>query len=203
MLLASAGSPPKSSFSARNGSLSTEFKSMDNQILVQRQEAAWRWPLLLSLVVFVGSARPSPAQVIKSTVEFKSCVGVSTVMTEKNVCYVMNLATREQKVVVELCSGINVSGGTILLGGKASAMMCSTAEFPAGTDRKTAERVAEKRLREELENSRVQLALKRELNYSGPIKDVAPFTIKEDPAYEARLRRLLEDIEKAKRARPR
>jgi len=161
------------------------------------------WPLVFCLAAFGGTGRLCPAQVIKSTVEFKNCVGVSTVMTEKNVCYVMNLTTREQKVVVELCSGINVSGGTVVLGGKASAMMCSTVEFPAGTDRRTAEKLAEKRLREELENARVQSELKRELKYSGKIEDVAPFTIKEDPAYEARLRRLLEDIEKVKRATPR
>jgi hypothetical protein len=62
-------------------------------------------------------------------------------MSEKKVCYVMNLATREQRVVLELCSGINISGRTIIPRGKASAMMCSTAEFPARTDRKRAEKV--------------------------------------------------------------
>jgi hypothetical protein len=79
--------------------------------------------------------------------------------------------------------------------------MCSTLEFAAGTDRKTAERAAEKRLREELEKPRVQTARKSELKYDGPVKAVEPFMIKENPAYEARLRRLLGDIEKAKRSK--
>jgi hypothetical protein len=170
-------------------------------IMLHRRSATSSRGLVLALVVFAGLARQGPAQVIKSTVEFKSCVGVSTVMSEKNVCHIVNLATKEQKLVVELCSGINISGGTIVLGGKASVLMCSTVEFPAGTDRKTAERLAEKKLREELEKTPVQSSLKRELNYNGSIKAVDPFTIKEDPVYEARLRRLLEDIEKAKRPR--
>ena len=136
---------------------------------------------------------------IKTTVEFKSCVGVSTVVSEKNVCYVMDLSTKQQKVVVELCSGVNISGGTIVLGGKASAMMCSTFEFPVWTDRVTAKKMAKEALLADLKTETVQSSLKRELEYTGSIKGVEQFLLKQDPAYEERLRRLLEDIEQAKR----
>jgi hypothetical protein len=166
-----------------------------------RAEMSWGWFLVLCLTGVGGLVQAAQAQVIKSTVEFETCVGASTILSDKNVCYVRNLETRDQKVVVKLCTGININEGTIVLGGKWSSMLCSTVEFPIGTDRKTAETLVQERLREALiRNSEVQSALKRELNYSGPIRDVAPFTIKEDPAYEGRLRRLLEDIEKAKRA---
>src|SRR4051794_7992148 len=61
--------------------------------------------------------------------EWKSCVNMSTLFSTKQGCYVIDTKTHDQKIVVEIGVGINVSAGTVLIGGGASTMLVVTVEY--------------------------------------------------------------------------
>lgn len=127
--------------------------------------------------------------------EWKTCAGTSTIKTDKNVCYVVDLKTGDKKMVIELCAGVNLSAGTIIFGGRTSTMLCSTVEVPVGENKEATIKQAEKALREKLQEPAVQKALQEKLGKTEKIKAIGPINIKEDPTCVKLL------VEAAKKAR--
>jgi hypothetical protein len=129
-------------------------------------------------------------------------MSVSTVVSSKNACYVVSLQTLEKKYQIQLCAGVNVNGGTIVLGGGASTLMCATVDVPAGGDKKAAKRQAEQALKEKLNDPKTQESLKAALGYSGPIRGVGAVKLTEDADKADELKKLLKELDRVKRLRP-
>lgn len=155
--------------------------------------------LCLAGLILVAPVSRCDAAETTGTTEFKTCVGASTIMSEKNVCYVIDLQTKGNKWVIELCAGVNFSGGTVILGGKASSMLCSTVEVRGAANREEAVRKAEEHLKKQLQEAGVQAALLKELGTKGPVKSVGPVTVKQDPQVGPKLK---DEAAKAQKKHP-
>jgi hypothetical protein len=94
---------------------------------------------------------PARADEPRVTVTWKTCAGASTLVTDDQACFVVDLRTGRKSVVFDLCAGVNVSGGTLLFGGRASSLFCATVEVPVGASPTETRKAAEQTLRGELE----------------------------------------------------
>jgi hypothetical protein len=158
------------------------------------------------LRVFVGVVLLAASQTVRAgeptaEVEWRSCGQVSTFASTKSACYVVSLQNLETKFQFQLCAGVNISGGTIILGGGASTMMCATVDVPAGADKAQARRLAEKALKEKLNDPKTQAKLKEALGYNGRISGVGSLNLTDDAAKAAEIHKLLDEIDRVNRLR--
>lgn len=136
---------------------------------------------LIVILVLATSPVTAPEIVVETKTEIKTCAGASTILSTKDACYVVDLKTKESKWTIELCAGLNLSAGNIILGAKASVLMCSTLTITGAKDRAEALRAAEDAFKKELAKASTQSDVLKELGQPGPVKAIGPVNLKEDP----------------------
>lgn len=151
---------------------------------------------LLCVAALAVAACTSPAEPKKSgtvtKVEFMTCATAGTILSEKGVCYVVDVQTLESKLVVQLCAGVNVTAGNVVLSGGTKAFLCSTVEFPLGTKKEDAIREAESLLAASLKTDRQLMKdLEKKLGLAEAPKAFATFRVREDAEMAKKLKKAL------------
>jgi hypothetical protein len=93
---------------------------------------------------------PAPAQGTDVSVTWETCAEGTTIVSEKEVCYVYDVARRDKAVVFKICAGVNLSGGNLIFGGSAKTVLCATVKVPVGSSMRATRDAAEQALRKEL-----------------------------------------------------
>jgi hypothetical protein len=139
-------------------------------------------PLSIATCALVLSTAPLFADniVTQGNIEWKTCAEVSTIISDKNVCYVVDTKTKDKKWIIDLCTGANIQGGTIVLGGKFSTMLCATIEIKGAKNKEEAIKEAEKWLAKNLKEKKTCADLAKKIAASKPPTKVAPFELRED-----------------------
>lgn len=94
--------------------------------------------LVLPLVCAVSCASAAAQE---ATAALKACVSFDTVVTKKEACYLLNVQTGQAHWEITFGSGINITAGSILLGGSASAMLVTTIKLDKNAAKTAAEAV--------------------------------------------------------------
>src|SRR5262245_26058182 len=105
-------------------------------------------------------------------VEWKSCGAATTILTDKNVCYIVDLDTGEKKTVIQICAGANLTSSILGFGGKASTMLCGTIEFGSRIEKQAAIKQAEQILKEKLKDPAFQREFLKKIKSDQKIKEV-------------------------------
>jgi hypothetical protein len=149
-------------------------------------------PLPLTALAFGIFAGTLSAQTVRSDgkILFKTCGGTSTLITDKNVCYVVDTESGDKKWVIDVCTGVNVSGGTIVLGGRVSTMLCATVEIAGAKSKQDAIKHAEKWLNEHLTDTKTCADLAKKIADGGSVNKAQPFKLREDKDTAEKLKEL-------------
>jgi hypothetical protein len=129
---------------------------------------------------------------IDGNVDLRFCMGLGTVMTDKDVCYVIDARKLKGYWEVKVCGGLNYSTPTVLvIGGKFSAMMCATVRVESARDRESAIRKAEELLRtsigRKISDRAFQKELQAHLGAPRPVGRVEPFRLNMNGSCPAQL----------------
>jgi hypothetical protein len=90
-------------------------------------------------------ARAQEIKPIETEVTFVTCVNNSTIVTEKEVCYIYDVAKKQKFLEITIAGGINVTAGALIFGGEAKAMVRATIRYKLDTAEKEAIKDAQKR----------------------------------------------------------
>lgn len=137
--------------------------------------------VFLWVVFFVAVTAVCPVSALaaetETSLQFKSCIAGSSLISDTSCCYVTDLRHRTTYWTVDICGGVNVTGGGFLFGGRANTLLCATVKVKA-SNKEEAQRKAKAALQKALDGPDVRNQAKgvlgRAPNRTGPIRLVQP-----------------------------
>ena len=153
------------------------------------------WKTQLAVVaVSMASAAPS-ASGADVKLEYKECLGASTIVGGTQVCNVLNIRQRERTLQVETCVGLDVSASGVVVGGRARVVVCATVSFPVNTNPDEAKRKAEEIVKQKLTDPEVQKVLREKMGQppSGSVSGIGELKLRDEPKFKQEWERLVKE----------
>ena len=111
-------------------------------------------------------------------ITWENCAANDTIVTKKEICYVVDLESNDSQYILKVCGGVNISGGTLVFGGTASSLLCATITINAESDSQAIAR-AEEILRKAIsKRDQLKAASKRISSGNAPPSKVDTFSLK-------------------------